>query len=236
MLIRKRFQKIYEPRTYLVPPKSVSLSHTVDCSVLCIAFEVSTRETTKKRTDLDLATRHRVSPLPAGLLAWIPAVMKADATEIIAKNGLDAYVFVRFLFLMIEIFLPFTLSVHHVVLTECYPDSCATVLPLSYYSLSTQSALEELSLESIDLRSETSPPRKRTDTPLISSSSGSSPSTSSISSSENTAASLFSVKISSFPKRTLDSLSPRPSSSPESLRNTSPRRPFDDSATFFPAE
>ncbi|GAA5918190.1 hypothetical protein JCM1841_005294 [Sporobolomyces salmonicolor] len=71
MVIKNRFRKIYNPRSYLVSPKN------------------------------------RVDPLPHSLLGWIPHVIRADAKQIIAKNGLDAYVFVRFLFLMIEIFLPF---------------------------------------------------------------------------------------------------------------------------------
>ncbi|KAI5480450.1 AMP deaminase [Pseudohyphozyma bogoriensis] len=49
----------------------------------------------------------RVEPLPHGLFSWIPAILKADASQIIQKNGLDAYVFVRFLWLMVEIFVPF---------------------------------------------------------------------------------------------------------------------------------
>lgn len=48
----------------------------------------------------------QVEPLPHGLLSWIPAILRADAKQIIAKNGLDAYVFVRFLWLMVELFFP----------------------------------------------------------------------------------------------------------------------------------
>lgn len=51
--------------------------------------------------------RRRIDILPHGLFSWIPAILKADSKQIIAKGGLDAYVFVRFLFLMIEMFLPF---------------------------------------------------------------------------------------------------------------------------------
>ncbi|BGP48047.1 phosphate metabolism protein 7 [Rhodotorula kratochvilovae] len=51
--------------------------------------------------------RKRVDPLPHSFLGWIPHVIKTPAKEILHKNGLDAYVFVRFLFLMMEIFLPF---------------------------------------------------------------------------------------------------------------------------------
>jgi len=50
--------------------------------------------------------RQRVDPLPRSFLGWIPHVIRTPAKEIMHKNGLDAYVFVRFLFLMMEIFLP----------------------------------------------------------------------------------------------------------------------------------
>ncbi|GAA6002377.1 hypothetical protein JCM10207_001089 [Rhodosporidiobolus poonsookiae] len=51
--------------------------------------------------------KNRVDPLPHSLLGWIPHILKTDAKEILRKNGLDAYVFVHFLYLMMEIFLPF---------------------------------------------------------------------------------------------------------------------------------
>ncbi|SCV74185.1 BQ2448_6617 [Microbotryum intermedium] len=71
IIIRNRFRKIYNPRSYLVPPSK------------------------------------RVDPLPPGLLNWIPYIFRLDSKRIITQNGLDAYVFVRFLYLMMEIFLPF---------------------------------------------------------------------------------------------------------------------------------
>ncbi|KAM0787652.1 hypothetical protein ACM66B_003716 [Microbotryomycetes sp. NB124-2] len=71
VVIKNRFRKIYNPRSYLVPPKK----------------------------------RHE--PLPSSFLGWIPAILRYDARDIIIKNGLDAYVFVRFLWLMCEMFLPF---------------------------------------------------------------------------------------------------------------------------------
>ncbi|GAA5869649.1 hypothetical protein JCM8547_005096 [Rhodosporidiobolus lusitaniae] len=51
--------------------------------------------------------KNRIDPLPHSFLGWIPYVIRTPATEILHKNGLDAYVFVRFLYLMMEIFLPF---------------------------------------------------------------------------------------------------------------------------------
>lgn len=55
--------------------------------------------------------RQRVPVLPSSLFGWIPAILFADAAQIVAKNGLDAYCFVRFLYLMLEIFLPVTACV-----------------------------------------------------------------------------------------------------------------------------
>ncbi|GAA5978196.1 hypothetical protein JCM11641_001131 [Rhodosporidiobolus odoratus] len=54
-----------------------------------------------------VAPNKRVDSLPHSLLGWIPHVIRTPATEILHKNGLDAYVFVRFLFLMMEVFAPF---------------------------------------------------------------------------------------------------------------------------------
>ncbi|GAA5911541.1 uncharacterized protein JCM6883_005788 [Sporobolomyces salmoneus] len=71
LVLKNRFRQVYNPRSYLVPP------------------------------------RKRVDPLPHSFLGWIPHVIRADAKQLIQKNGLDAYVFVRFLFLMMEIFAPF---------------------------------------------------------------------------------------------------------------------------------
>lgn len=90
MVIRKRFRKIYNPRSYLVPPKSVfRLVHDRHHVWL-----------------ISSSNRQRADPLPSGFLAWIPYIFKLDAREIIFKNGLDAYVFVRFLWLMCELFFP----------------------------------------------------------------------------------------------------------------------------------
>lgn len=49
----------------------------------------------------------QVEPLPHSLLGWIPHIIRTPAKTILQKNGLDAYIFVRFLFLMLEIFFPF---------------------------------------------------------------------------------------------------------------------------------
>ena len=41
------------------------------------------------------------------LWAWFPAVLKSDTRRIIQFNGLDAYQFVKFLEMMLWIFVPF---------------------------------------------------------------------------------------------------------------------------------
>ena len=63
----------------------------------------------ERRVDADLQFRpcsKQVEPLPHSLLGWIPHIIRTPARTILQKNGLDAYIFVRFLFLMLEIFFP----------------------------------------------------------------------------------------------------------------------------------
>ncbi|KAG0148858.1 hypothetical protein CROQUDRAFT_669563 [Cronartium quercuum f. sp. fusiforme G11] len=75
MLLRRKFRKVYQPRSYL-PPRG-----------------------------------RRSEGLPSTFFGWIPAIIKADPEQIISKNGLDAYCFLRFLRLMGLIFAPiFVLS------------------------------------------------------------------------------------------------------------------------------
>ncbi|KAF8706086.1 Cytosolic domain of 10TM putative phosphate transporter, partial [Rhizoctonia solani] len=61
------------------------------------------------RTLLPPLDRKRSAELPSGPWKWLPAVIFAPAEDIIRKNGLDAYLFVRFLKLMIWVFGAFTL-------------------------------------------------------------------------------------------------------------------------------
>ncbi|KAB5591080.1 hypothetical protein CTheo_5492 [Ceratobasidium theobromae] len=51
----------------------------------------------------------RAAELPSGPWRWLPAVIFAPSEDIIRKNGLDAYLFVRFLKLMVWIYGAFTL-------------------------------------------------------------------------------------------------------------------------------
>lgn len=60
------------------------------------------------RTELPPPGKRAVE-LPSGPWRWIPAVIFAPSEEIIRKNGLDAYLYVRFLKLMVWIYGAFTL-------------------------------------------------------------------------------------------------------------------------------
>lgn len=70
MILRPKFKKVYQPRSYL-PVRD-----------------------------------RRSEALPSSFFGWLPAIFKADPEQIIQKNGLDAYCFLRFLRLMAFIFGP----------------------------------------------------------------------------------------------------------------------------------
>jgi hypothetical protein len=50
--------------------------------------------------------RKRVQSLGASIFAWPIALYKADYRQVIASNGLDTYFFLRFLRMMVRVFLP----------------------------------------------------------------------------------------------------------------------------------
>lgn len=78
-LIRPYFKAIYEPRTY-VPPKA------------------------KRIQPLTSGGKRTLGP--KNLFSWPFAVYKSNHNDIKAANGLDAYFFVRYLRMMVIIFLP----------------------------------------------------------------------------------------------------------------------------------
>ncbi|KAK7455300.1 phosphate metabolism protein 7 [Stygiomarasmius scandens] len=57
----------------------------------------------------------RSKPLPKGLWRWLPAVLMSPSEDIIHKNGLDAYMFLRYIKLLIKIFFVFTILTFAVV-------------------------------------------------------------------------------------------------------------------------
>ncbi|PGH12545.1 hypothetical protein AJ80_06706 [Polytolypa hystricis UAMH7299] len=60
--------------------------------------------------------RERTDPSPAGLFRWIAPVFTTSNSEFIQKCGLDAYFFLRYLRMLIKIFLPLSLVVLPVLL------------------------------------------------------------------------------------------------------------------------
>ncbi|THU96938.1 DUF221-domain-containing protein [Dendrothele bispora CBS 962.96] len=62
----------------------------------------------------------RSRPLPKGLWRWVPAVLLSPSEDIIHKNGLDAYMFLRYIKLLIKIFFVYTLL------------SFAVIVPVDY--------------------------------------------------------------------------------------------------------
>ncbi|KAG9226508.1 hypothetical protein CCMSSC00406_0005825 [Pleurotus cornucopiae] len=80
VVLKQRFGRIYQARTYLPP---------VD---------------------------KRSQKLPSGPWRWVPAILHSPLEDIIHKNGLDAYMFLRYIRLLIIIFLIFTLLTFPIVI------------------------------------------------------------------------------------------------------------------------
>ncbi|CAE6446736.1 unnamed protein product [Rhizoctonia solani] len=85
-------------------------------NIALLAIQVGGFVVLKKKLDRIYTPRTSLPPiqkraveLPSGPWKWLPAVIFAPAEDIIRKNGLDAYLFIRFLKLMIWIFGAFTL-------------------------------------------------------------------------------------------------------------------------------
>ncbi|KAJ4473195.1 hypothetical protein C8R41DRAFT_849210 [Lentinula lateritia] len=57
----------------------------------------------------------RSTKLPPGPWKWLPALLDSRAEDIIDKNGLDAYMFLRFLKMLVRIFLVFTVLTFAVI-------------------------------------------------------------------------------------------------------------------------
>ena len=78
-LLRNYFKTIYEPRTFLTPKKCVQ--------TIPLRF---TRTNTH-------GPSKRVPPLPQRLFSWPLALWNSDPEIVRKQNGLDAYMFLRFL-------------------------------------------------------------------------------------------------------------------------------------------
>ncbi len=61
----------------------------------------------------------QIEPLPQSLLGWLPVWLKTPTTTILEKNGLDAYMFVEYLEMMLWVFIP-TFVLSWIVLMPTY--------------------------------------------------------------------------------------------------------------------
>ncbi len=61
----------------------------------------------------------QIEPLPKSLLGWLPVWLKTPTTTILEKNGLDAYMFVEYLEMMLWVFIP-TFVLSWIVLMPTY--------------------------------------------------------------------------------------------------------------------
>ncbi|KAG5729523.1 hypothetical protein E4T56_gene4603 [Termitomyces sp. T112] len=92
-------------------------------NVVLLVIEVGAFVVLKQRFDRIYSPRTRLPPpnkravkLPTGPWKWIPAVILSPTEDIIHKNGLDAYMFLRFLKMIMWIFLVFTVLTFVVII------------------------------------------------------------------------------------------------------------------------
>ncbi|KAG8791988.1 hypothetical protein FRC12_007627 [Ceratobasidium sp. 428] len=79
----------------------------------------------------------RQRPLGDGLFSWPVSIFKADHKEIQQQNGMDAYFFVRYLRMMVRIFLPIWLI------------SWAVLLPVDSAGLNNKTGLDQFTFGNI---------------------------------------------------------------------------------------
>jgi len=101
LILRLRFTRIYEPKTYLV------------------------------------AERFRVPPPPKGLFNWLWPVFTTPNSVVIEKCGLDAYFFLRYLRMLLKLFVPMAVLILPIL------------LPINLYSAGPQTQLTALGVDQL---------------------------------------------------------------------------------------
>ncbi|PPR03078.1 hypothetical protein CVT24_012391 [Panaeolus cyanescens] len=99
LVLKQKLWRIYSPRTILPPP-----------SYACT-----------------LQKNERAAQLPTGPWRWIVALVQAPLEDIIHKNGLDAYMFLRYIRLLIIIFFGFTIATFLIVV----PTNAVRIIPVN---------------------------------------------------------------------------------------------------------
>ena len=124
VLLRKKMKRVYEPRTYLVPEKYVSIRLLASTIARLLACERSIEQARGRAADLFVNRRRTPSPA-AGFLNffgpvrwrithlfiflprwWLIAlkVFETATSDFISKSGLDAYFFLRYLLMLLKTF------------------------------------------------------------------------------------------------------------------------------------
>ncbi|KAL1686821.1 hypothetical protein GGG16DRAFT_63488 [Schizophyllum commune] len=79
----------------------------------------------------------RSQRLPKGVFGWLPALLRAPTADIIQKNGLDSYMFIRFLRLLVIVFFV------NMILT------IAVLVPVNHIGVGTYTGLKSITWENI---------------------------------------------------------------------------------------
>ena len=87
------------------------------------------------RAFADPPRRRRSQQLPKGVFGWLPALLRAPTADIIQKNGLDSYMFIRFLRLLVIVFFV------NMILT------IAVLVPVNHIGVGTYTGLKSITWE-----------------------------------------------------------------------------------------
>ncbi|KAK0441132.1 DUF221 family protein [Armillaria borealis] len=120
LILKQKLGRIYSPRTYLPPPEFVEKCF--------ICFPIADVVEPSKRAE----------ELPKGFWRWVPALLMSPPEDIIHKNGLDSYMFLRFVKMLIWIFAVFTFV------------TMVTIVPVNIVGVqSTNTGLDRISWSNI---------------------------------------------------------------------------------------
>lgn len=113
LLIKDRFARIYQPRTYLVPP------------------------------------RERTEPVAPGWFKWAKQVLSTSNSEFVQRCGLDAYFFLRYLRMLLKIFVPAAIVILPVLLPINAVGGRGSSYALSNYGTTNITGLNQLSWSNV---------------------------------------------------------------------------------------
>lgn len=113
LLIKDRFARIYQPRSYLVPP------------------------------------RERTDPVAPGWFRWAKQVLSTSNSEFVQRCGLDAYFFLRYLRMLLKIFVPAAIVIIPVLLPINAVGGRGSSYALSEFGTTNITGLNQLSWSNV---------------------------------------------------------------------------------------